>query len=119
MALTYSDLEAATHPDFDKVLIQHVYENSAFLMMLKSKKKLIKDGGSKLTWPLRYKKLSDADAVDTNKQIVFSRKQTRTRAEENWKKYTAHAMITWDEEIQAVGKNQIIDLVKDKYKELK
>ena len=119
MALTRSEAQSVSDQGFDKTLSVIVYEDSALFTKLKQSHKVTRKGGQFIMWPVRYKQLGSADAVDPDQAVGFERVKTRTSAQLGWKYYEADTMITWKERTENAGSRfQVVDLIKDKTKEL-
>jgi len=119
MALTVSEAQAVSSYYYDGTLQQTCYDDSPFWVKLKQKNKIKKQGGTLIQFPLRYKKLAQADAVTPTDQVTFEAPDTRTAGQLNWKYYRGRTFITWQERTENVGKPQIVSLLKDKAQEMK
>lgn len=119
MALTYSELQSVSKNYFDTKIHEQVYEESPFFMRMKQKNKVTYDGGIQIQFPIRYRKLERAGEVGPREQIVFGGRDTRTAAVLDWAYYESDTTLEWDERIKNAGKGKIIDLARDKAKELK
>jgi hypothetical protein len=117
MALTIAQAEAVSTKYYDKTLTQQVYEGSPFWAKLDADKQ-ITTGGNSIQWPVRTSKLNSAKATGPRARVDFTSKDTRTAADIDWTYYDANTMINWDERVKNNGKQQIIDLLKDKSTEL-
>lgn len=119
MALSVNEANTVSSKYYDKTLVQQVYESSAFYVKLKKMGQVI-PGGVSITWPIRYTKLSDADAVGPRQQIAYTSSETRTQAVQDWKYYKVQSLISWDERTKnGAGKTQVVNLLKDKAQEMK
>jgi len=119
MALSVTEANTVSSKWYDKTLVQQVYEDSAFYTKLKQMNQVV-PGGSSITFPIRYVKLSDADAVGARQQITYKSKETRTQAVLDWKYYIGQGLISWDERVKnSESKAQVVNLMKDKAAELK
>lgn len=120
MAITVEQANAVSAEGFDETLINTIYEDSPFFVKLKADNKITRAGGRDIRFPLRYIKLSKANAMNPRDQWVYEQKDTRTAGVLDWKYYGTDTMISWDERVKnAGGKFQIVSLVKDKTKELR
>lgn len=119
MALTYSELNSVSKNYFDDKIHSQVYEESPFYMRMKKKNKVTYSGGIQVQFPIRYQKLEHAGEIGPREQIVFRGKDTRTAGVLDWAYYEADTTLEWDEKIKNAGKGKIIDLMRDKAKELK
>lgn len=118
MALAFSELQSVSHNYFDPNIYNEVYEESPFFAKLKQKNKINYDGGIQLQFAIHYQQLGTGKAQGPREQILFESKDTKTAGVLPWTYYTAKTMIEWDEEVQNAGKGRIIDLARDKAKEL-
>lgn len=118
MALSVSEANTVSDKYYDKVLEQQCYDDCAFYQKLKKMKHVV-PGGTKITWPLRYEQLGRADAVGPNDRVIYEKKATRTQAQLDWKWYLVDGLMTWQERTENTGPQQIIDLIADKYEEMK
>ena len=117
MALTISEANAVSHEYFDDVCYEQVYETNALLGDIKKGgrvKEISKGLGTKIQFPIRYKELGDAEAIDPDAGRVTVGRQTRTGATLDPKFYKVDIPMTWKERNQNFGPEQIIDLMKDK-----
>lgn len=119
MALTYSELNTVSKNYFDDKIHLQVYEDSPFFMRMKKKNKVTYDGGIQIQFATRYRKLDRGKEIGPREQIVFGGKDTRTAAVLDWAYYEADTTLEWDEKIKNAGKGKVIDLARDKAKELK
>lgn len=119
MALTYSELQSVSKNYFDNKIHPQVYEESPFFMRMKKKNKVSYDGGIQIQFPIRYQKLERSGEIGPREQIVFGGKDTRTAGVLDWAYYSSNTTLEWDEKIKNAGKGRIIDLARDKAKELK
>ena len=118
MALSIAEADAVSTRYFDKTLTSQVYEKSPFWTKLKQIGNISTDGGTKLQWPIRYKKSDQTGFVGPREQIVYSEIDTRTSAELDWRYLVGQAMISWDERVKNSGKEQIVNLLSDKTTEM-
>ena len=119
MALTYTELQSVSKNYFDNRIHNEMYESSVFMAKLKQKNKITYDGGIKIQFPITYLQLGRAGEVGARDQIVFGSKDTRTAGVSEWAYYMADTTLHWDERVSNAGKGKIVDLAKDKAKELK
>lgn len=117
MALSITEANAVSKKWYDDVLMSQVYDESALLAKLKQKNKVSADGGTSLQWPIRYKESGTTSAASARAQLAYTQVTTRTAGADDWKFYTNHALISWDERVYNSGEARIINLLKDKYKE--
>lgn len=118
MALSIDEANAVSTKYFDKTITQQVYEKSPFYVKLKSKGNVSTDGGTQIQFPIRYTKLGKASWVGPRDQVAYTQKETRTGAVLDWKYLYGNAMISWDERVKNTGKQQIVNLMRDKAEEL-
>jgi hypothetical protein len=119
MAIPVEEVNAVTTKYFDKTLSVIAYDNCAFLAMMKKRKHIV-EGGTEITFPVRYRQLGRADAIGFHNRIVYETYDTRTQVELEWKVYEVDTEITLEERIKNHGnKTKIVDLVKEKTVELK
>jgi hypothetical protein len=119
MALTITETNAVSNKVFDKTLTTTCYDKSPFWVRLKQESKVRGQFGTSIQWPIRYKQATDiAAAVNPDDQVVFRNIDTRTAATLEMAYYRAQSLITWKERAQNMGEAQIIDLLKDKAKEM-
>lgn len=120
MALTYSELQAVSTKYYDPNIGQQVYDAVPFLKYLKANKRIKVKGGNSLTFPIRYRRLDQTDAVGWEDSATFMAKNTRTTAELDWAPYRGETMFTWEQDVKnSAGKTRIVDLAEDKSGELK
>lgn len=119
MALTYSELNTVSKQYYDDKMYPQVYEDSPFFMQMKKRNKIMYDGGIQIQFATRYRKLASANEVGPREQLSIGGKDTRTAAVLDWSYYAADTSLEWDERIKNAGKGKIIDLARDKAKELK
>lgn len=118
MALTLAEANTISSRYFDKPMTQQIYEDSPFFSKLKKNKAIKWDGGTELQFPIRYRKLSRADAVGSDSRVAFETKATRTGGVASWTYYNVDAMLTWKELTENTGKQQIVNLMSDKAEEM-
>lgn len=119
MAITVAEANAVSTAVYDKKMVQQAYDEVYFFAKLKKDDKIIQSGGNDIRWPIRYKKLGTADAVDWDDQVTFEKVDTRTSAVLDWAPYRARTLLTWQEDsTNQAGKQRIINLIEDKTKEL-
>ncbi|MDD5065350.1 MAG: phage major capsid protein, partial [Phycisphaerae bacterium] len=119
MSLAFTDLQTTSHNYFDPNIHNEVYESSPFMAKLKQGNKINYDGGIYVQFAIHYQKLGRGGATGPREQIVFGSNDTRTAAVLPWTYYSVDTTIHWDERVQNAGHGKIIDLAKDKAKELK
>lgn len=117
MALSIDEANTVSTKWFGKDIVPQVYDSSPLLAKLKSKNKVVADGGTSLQWPIRYKESGTTLATGARTQIPYTQVETRTGAADDWKYYVNHALISWDERVKNSGDARIINLLKDKYTE--
>lgn len=113
-----SELDAVSKRYFDPKLRSQVYEASPFWKRLYKKGKVITDGGKDLQWSIRYRKYGLSGDQGMKEEIEFIGKDTRTYATDDWTTYTTQATVHLDEKVKNQGQGKIIDLAKDKAKEM-
>ena len=118
MALSISEANAVSTKYFDGTLGVQVYDSSPLWARLKSKNLVTLDGGSAIQFPIRYKESGTAQAVGARQQLAYSQIETRTGGVVEYGRYANHALISWDERESNSGSAKIINLMKDKYKEV-
>lgn len=118
MALTHTEAEAVSREFFYPTMEACAYDFSPFFAKLKAKNAVV-DGGTMISFPIRYDKLGRAKSVGWDEQWNFGKKKTRTQADINWCLYRGDAMITLEDIIKNDGKGRKVDLIKDKLKEMK
>jgi len=118
MALAFSELQSVSHNHFDPNIYNEVYEESPFFAKLKQKNKINYDGGIYVQFPIYYRQLGTGTAQGPREQILLTSRDTKTAGVLPWTYYTAKTIIEWDERVQNAGKGRIIDLARDKAKEL-
>jgi hypothetical protein len=119
MALSIDEANTVSSKFYDKTLTQQVYEKSPFYVKLKSMGNVTTDGGTQITWPIRYRKLDQSGFVGPREQVSYSQKETRTQAVQDWKYCVAQNMISWDERVKNSGKPMIVKLIDDKTTEIR
>lgn len=119
MALTIDQTNAVSNKVFDKTLTMTCYDKSPFWTRLKQENKVRGQFGTSIQWPIRYKQATDiAAAVNPDDQVIFRNIDTRTAATLEMAYYRSQSLITWKERAQNMGEAQIVDLLKDKAKEM-
>lgn len=118
MSLDYTEAQTVSREYFYPTMINTAYDFCAFLTKLKAMKKII-DGGDKISFGIRYSKLSRAQSMGWKQQWNFGKKDTRTQVDLQWAYYLSDAMITLEDIIKNSGKGKKIDLIKDKLAEMK
>lgn len=119
MALTVTEANTVSTQIYDKTITPQVYDSIDFLKWLRANGKVIKDGGTQLSWPIRYKKLGRATDVGWGDQEDFQTVSTRTQAILQWIPYRASTLITWEERVKnGKGKTRVVNLTEDKSKEV-
>jgi hypothetical protein len=119
MALTYSELQSVSKNYFDKRIHNDMYQDSPFFARMKKQDRINYDGGIQIQFPIKYLQLGRSQEVGPREQVVFGSKDTRTAAILDWAYYMGDTTLHWDEKVKNAGQGKIIDLAKDKAKELK
>jgi hypothetical protein len=119
MALSIDEANTVSSKFYDKTLTQQVYEKCPFYVKLKSINNVSTDGGTQITWPIRYKKLDQTGFVGPREQVSYSQEETRTQAVQDWKYIVGQNMISWDERVKNSGKPMIVNLINDKTTEIR
>lgn len=117
MAISVSEANTVSTKAFDSVITQQIYEGDPFFAKMLKDKKVV-DGGTQLTFNIRYQKLGTASANGARAQLSFESNETRTQGVLDWTYYDGTTAIFRDERNQSHGKAQIINLIKDKSTEL-
>lgn len=118
MALSIAEANAVSTKYFDGTLGVQVYDSSPLWAKLKSKNLITLDGGTAIQFPIRYKEAGTAQALGARTQLAYTQVETRTAASVDYGRYANHALISWDEREGNSGSAKIVNLMKDKYKEL-
>lgn len=118
MAYTISEVNAVSHELFDTKCVQSVYQDSPFYALLQKRNKIKSDGGTSIQFPVRLDQLGQSKLTGPRAQVVFESKETRTAGTLDWAYYDGVTLMHWDEQVANRGKGQIVDLLKDKAKEL-
>lgn len=119
MALTYDQMNAVCDDYLDKTIYQQVYEESAYLAILKDKNKITVRGGESYRFPIRWKKLGTSGKTGFREKKDFTSVDTRTSGDLDWAAVDGYTLMHWDEKVKNRGNSQIVDLLKDKTVELK
>ena len=119
MALSIEEANAVSKYYYDDTLTQSAYDDHVLWTKMKQSNLVKVKGGTKLRWPLRYKRLDKADAIGAREQLSYEQLETRTSAELDWVYYYANALISWDERVKNSGKQKVVDLLGDKAQEMK
>jgi len=119
MALDFSELQSVSKNAFDPNLHNNMYEETVFFAKLKSKNKIVYDGGIKIQFAIEYTQLGRAAQSGWRDQMVFGNKDTITAGVLEWAPYTANITQEWDEQVMNAGRGKIIDLAAAKAKALK
>lgn len=117
MAVTIAEANAVSSPNYDRNLVQQVYEACIVLQLLNDRKR-VRTGGTDQRFPIRYRKLGQADAVGPREQIEYRSRETRTSLPVQWRFYENHTVMHWDERVANDGRAKVIDLTADKAEEL-
>ena len=119
MAITVAEADAVSTRIYDKKMVQQAYDETYFFKKIKKDDKVVQKGGNDLSWPIRYKKQSRADATDWDDQVSFVKDDTRTSAVDSWAPYRNQTLLTWQESAtNQAGKQRIVNLISDKSTEL-
>lgn len=118
MALDITQANAVSKKVFDETLVQTAYDNSPFWVRMKQENKIRKYFGTQIQWPIRYKQADIAGATNPDDQVDFRSPDTRTAAVLAMAYYRSKSLITWKERSENAGEGQIVDLLKDKAKEM-
>jgi hypothetical protein len=118
MALTIDQANTVSHRVFDETLVQTCYDNSPFWVRMKQENKIRKHFGTSIQWPIRYKQADLAAAVNPDDQVDFRSPDTRTAATLAMAYYRSKTLITWKERSENTGDAKIVDLIKEKAKEM-
>lgn len=120
MAIAVTEANTVSTQIFDKTMTPQVYDSVDFLKYLRANGKVIKDGGTQITYPIRYKKLGRATDVGWGDQEDFQSIPTRTQIVLEWLPYRVSTLITWEQRVKnGGGKTRTVNLLEDKAKELK
>lgn len=120
MAFTFTEAQAVSDLGFDDMIHDEVYDSTPFWKKLVLNEKVESSGGGRQwTWPVKVKAYGKADAVGPRDRINYVDKETRTLAAVDPKYYVGTGVIPWDKNAENKGKAQLIDLIKDKSKEVK
>ncbi len=115
MAVSVTELNAVSTKIFDKTMKPQIYDRHDFLKYLMDNGKVKKKGGTQLTWPIRYRRLDKAEAVNWEDQVDFQTKSTRTQAQLEWIPYRVPLTFTWKESVMnGAGQTRIVNLLEDK-----
>lgn len=118
MALSVTEANTVSTSIYDKTLTPQVYDSVDFLKFLRANGKVVKSGGSNITYPIRYKKLGRATDVGWGDQEDFQSIATRTQAVLEWLPYRVSTLITWEQRVKnGKGPTRIVNLLEDKSKE--
>lgn len=118
MALSIDQANAVSKKVFDETLVQTAYDKSPFWVKMKQENKISKYFGTSIQWPIRYKQADIAAAVSPDDQVEFRSPDTRTAAVLAMAYYRSKSLITWKERSENSGEGQIVDLMKEKAKEM-
>jgi hypothetical protein len=118
MALDITQANAVSKKVFDETLVQTCYDKSPFWVRMKQENKVRKYFGTSIQFPIRYKQADLADSVTPDSQVIFRSPDTRTAAVVDMAYYRSKTLITWQERSQNAGEGQIVDLLKEKAKEM-
>jgi len=113
-----NEMNAVTNKYFDSVMQKLVYQKSPIFERLISKNKKKIEGGTLIQWPVRIEKLGSAKAVNPRANMEYHEKETRGAAQSTWRYYWASNTMRWDEIALNKGKQQIVNLLKDKAEEI-
>lgn len=119
MALSVTEMNTVSTPLYDKKIVQQAYDSYDFFKYLKDNDKVTISGSTKITFPIRYRRLDHAAAVGWGDQVDFAATETRTQAELEWAPYRSQTLITWEERTKNRGRHQVVKLAEDKSNELK
>ena len=119
MALSIAEANAVSKYYYDTDLTEMAYDDHILWTKMKQNNMVKVKGGSSLRWPIRYKRLDKADAIGAREQLSYEQVETRTACNLDWVYYYANALISWDERVKNSGKQQVVDLLADKAREMK
>lgn len=109
-------LLATTMPVWSKQMADNIFTAIPLFALLHEKNRITEAGGAQLFRPIMYSKNTTAtsyyadDIIDTTIQDPF------TVADYLWRQYAASIVVTGREELQNMGKQEVIDLVTAKIK---
>lgn len=118
MALSIDEANAVSSKYFDKTITQQVFEKCPFYVRLKERGNISTDGGTQIQFPIRHERLDKARWVGPRDQVTYGQKETRTSGVLDWKYLHFHAMMSWDEVVKNSGRQQIVNLMRDKAEEM-
>ena len=118
MALPLTEATASSKNNFDPKIKQQIYEGCFLMEWMKKNKQVTEGGGRNIQVPVRYRKLSQAEAADPRSQFVFESRTTRTGYEQPWKYYRVRTLCHWDEMNENSGPGEIFDLMGEKATEM-
>lgn len=118
MALTYSEANAVSTKFFNMgKLAEQVYEENILLDKILAGGRRRTSGGTSIVHSIRYRELGQAKMVDPDDARVTAKYDTRTQLELDWKYGVVDVVMTWAERVHNDGKEAIVNLMADKYKE--
>lgn len=119
MALARDEAISVSKSYFDDQLTEMAYDDHVLWTKMKQGNLVKVQGGYDLRWPIRYKRLDKADAIGAREQLTYEQLETRTSCALDWVYYYANSLISWDERVKNTGKQQVINLLGDKAREMK
>lgn len=118
MAYVISELNAISHKHFDGTITPSAYEKSPYWAKMNADNKIVTDFGTSFQFPVRLDKLGRARRTTARAKVEFGSNETRTGGDIPMCFYDVNTMMHWDEKLKNAGKAKIIDLQKDRAKEM-
>lgn len=107
MALTVSQLAAATRELWTGKVTEQVFKGNALLMRLKNRGKVVYDGGTKIRQPIVYAKSTAVGAYTADGPLPTTFNDVLTAAEFDWRQYAAQVRMTGEEALKNAGQSQM------------
>ncbi len=115
MALNYTALEALTKKKYIPKLIDNFFKSNPFLVYLRKRQQTY-DGGYKIVEPLIYGDLSGIKSYSLYDTVSYDTNIPISAAEFEPKNLVAPIIISKDEELKNSGENQVLQMLKSKFK---
>ena len=117
MAITIEQANAVSKPYYDKSFTENVYRDCTLLMLLKDAKRMI-PGGTDARFPINVSELGTATAIGPREQVPFASTDTMTSVLTTWAYYVVRNFIWKDEQVENVGDQAVVRLVRRKVEEM-
>lgn len=112
---SFDTILATTLKNYDKTLIDNVFNSNPFLYWLKAKNRIkMKSGGQSIVIPLMYADNSTVNTYSGYDTLDITPQEGISAAEYSWKQMAGSIAISGIEEAQNSGEEEVIDLLEAK-----